>query len=181
MPWPDPLAPQQRVAAWFEVEAHGQSLLIFVVHMPTPRDQINAMKGLGAFSALLGRAGGHGDTIRKDNETFFRHQLDLAQKVVDLTRTAKVPFIVCGDFNVPNHGKAYRLYRNNWTEAFNERGHGTGATFPGNANLPAWMRLDNIYCSKTGLTPIQAEAEEHRKGQHLSMAATFELTGGRRK
>lgn len=180
LPWPDPLDPRQRVAAWFEVEAHGQPLLIFVVHMPTPRDQINAMKGLGAFSALLGSDGGHGDTIRKENEEFFRNQFDLAQKLVNVTRTTKVPFIVCGDFNVPTHGKTYRLYRENWTEAFNERGSGVGATFPGNSSLPAWMRLDNIYCSKNGLAPIQAEAEEHRKGQHLSMAATFELAGRRK-
>ena len=176
-PWPDPLEPRQRLAAWFEIEAHGQQLLIFVVHMPTPRDQINAMKGLGAFSALLGREGGHGDAVRKDNEAFFRHQLEFAQRIVEATRTAKVPFIVCGDFNVPTHGKAYRLYRDNWVEAFNERGSGVGATFPGNAHIPAWMRLDNVYCGKTGLTPIQAQAEEHRGGQHLCMAATFEFVG----
>lgn len=179
-PWEDPLDNRQRVAAWFEVDVNGRPLLIYVVHMPTPRDQINAMKGFGVFSALLGREGGHGDTVRKDNEAFFRKQLELAQEIVKVTRTATVPYIVCGDFNVPTHGKAYRLYRDNWTEAFNERGGGVGATFPGNSNLPAWMRLDNIYCSKTGLTPIQAQVEEHRKGQHLCMSATFEFVGGRK-
>ncbi|MBI5799625.1 MAG: hypothetical protein HZA92_02715 [Verrucomicrobia bacterium] len=182
LPWPDPAETRRRVAAWFEVEAHGQSLLVFVVHMPTPRDQINAMKGLGAFSALLGREGGHGDKIREENSKFFRHQLDLAQKMVSATRSLSVPFIVCGDFNVPTHGQAYRHYRENWIEAFNERGQGVGATFPGNTHIPAWMRLDNIYCSRNGLIPIHAEAEQAgRKAQHLSMAATFELTNPRKR
>lgn len=167
---------RQRVAAWFEFEAHGQPLLIFMFDMPTPRDQLNAMKGLGAFSALLGREGGHGDKVRQDNHRFFQNQMRLAQNLVKLTRTAKVPFIVCGDFNVPTHGQTYRIYRNAWLEAFNERGSGVGATFPGDASIPPWLRLDNIYSSKNGLRPVKAEAEEGRKSQHLGMAATFELT-----
>jgi endonuclease/exonuclease/phosphatase family metal-dependent hydrolase len=180
LPMPDPADPRQRLAAWFEIEAHGQPLLIFVLHMPTPRDQLNAMKGLGAFSALLGREGGHGSKVREENAAFFRNQIKLAQQMVSITRAAKVPFIVCGDFNVPTHGMTYRLYRDNWIEAFNERGQGVGATFPGDTALPPWLRLDNIYCSRTGLRPVHAEAEEGRKSQHLAMSATFELTNIRR-
>ncbi len=178
LPWSDPGETKQRVAAWFEVEAHGQPLLIFMVHMPTPRDQIVAMKGLGAFSALLGREGGHGSKVREENAAFFKQQMKLAQDMVSLTKTAKVPFIVCGDFNVPTHGEIYRLYRDNWIEAFNVCGQGVGATFPGDSHIPPWLRLDNVYCGKTGLRPIHAEAEAGRQSQHLSMAATFELTGG---
>lgn len=181
LPWPDPAEARHRVAAWFEVEAHGQPLLIFMVHMPTPRDQLVAMKGLGAVSALFGREGGHGSKVREENQAFFQHQMKLAQEMVSLTKTAKVPFIVCGDFNVPTHGTIYRLYRENWIEAFNVCGQGVGATFPGDAPIPPWLRLDNIYCGKTGLRPIHAEAEAFRKSQHLSLAATFELTGARKK
>lgn len=181
LPMADPADPRHKVAAWFEVECHGQPLLVFVVHMPTPRDQLNAMKGLGAFAALLGREGGHGDKVREENAAFFRHQLRLAQQMIELTRQAKAPFIVCGDFNVPTHGKTYRLYREHWIEAFNDRGSGVGATFPGNAPLPAWLRLDNIYCGKNGLRPIHAEVEEGRPSQHRCMAATFELTTSPRR
>mgnify|MGYP006269924597 FL=1 len=66
-------------------------------------------------------------------------------------------------------------------EAFNERGQGLVATFPGDSRLPAWLRLDNIYCSRTGLRPIHAEAEEDRPSQHRCMAATFEFTDGIRR
>ena len=60
------------------------------------------------------------------------------------------------------------------------RGHGVGATFPGGAKIPAWLRLDNIYCSKLGLRPLHAEVEGNRSGQHLCMAATFELLDNKR-
>ncbi len=181
LPWEDIAddhAQKQRVAAWFEIEAYGARLLIFVVHMPTPRDQLNAMKGLGALSTMFGREGGHGSKVREDNERFFSNQLKLAQLLTDATRAAKVPFIVCGDFNVPTHGRTYKRYRESWIEAFNERGQGVGATFPGDTQVPAWLRLDNIYCSKTGLRPIHAEAEEGRASQHRCMSATFEFTDG---
>lgn len=72
-------------------------------------------------------------------------------------------------------------YRDNWIEAFNERGQGVGATFPGDAHFPAWLRLDNIYCSKSGLRPIHAEAEESRGSQHRCMAANFEFVDGIRR
>ena len=176
LPMPDPADPRGMLAAWFEVDCHGQSLLVFVVHMPTPREQLNAMKGLGALSALMGKEGGHGSKLRAQNEAFFKNQVALGRQMVEYTRQAKVPFIVCGDFNVPTHGMTYHLYRDNWTEAFNERGQGIGATFPGDAHLPAWLRLDNIYCSKTGLRPTHAEVEEERQSQHRCMAATFEFT-----
>ncbi len=179
LPIPDPEDPGQKVAAWFEVDCEGQTIIVFVVHLPTPRDQLNALKGLGALSVVAGKEGGHGDKIRQSNEAFFKTQQAIGRQIVDYTRQAKVPFIVCGDFNVPTHGKIYRHFRENWIEAFNERGQGVGATFPGDAHLPAWLRLDNIYCSRTGLRPIHAEAEEGRGSQHRCMAATFEFTGSR--
>ncbi len=181
LPMPDPADPRQRVAAWFEVDVNGKTILVFVVHMPTPRDQLEAMKSPSALTAALGKTSGHSGKIREQNASFFKTQQELARQMVQITRQAKVPFIVCGDFNVPTHGLIYRLYRESWTEAFNERGQGAGATFPGDASLPAWLRLDNIYCSKTGLRPIHAEVEEGRQSQHRCMAATFEFTDGIRR
>lgn len=172
---------KQRVAAWFEVDVKGKTILVFVLHMPTPRDQIEAMKSPSALTAALGKSSGHSGKIREQNEDFFKTQQELARQMIQITRQAKVPFIVCGDFNVPTHGLIYRSYRENWVEAFNERGQGAGATFPGDTHLPAWLRLDNIYCSKSGLRPIHAEAEEGRPSQHRCMAATFEFTDGIRR
>lgn len=181
LPMPDPADPRQRVAAWFEVDVNGKTIIIFVVHMPTPRDQLEAMKSPSALTAALGKTSGHSGKIREQNASFFKTQQELARQMIQITRQARVPFIVCGDFNVPTHGLIYRSYRESWTEAFNERGQGVGATFPGDTHLPAWLRLDNIYCSKTGLRPIHAEVEEGRASQHRCMAATFEFTDGIRR
>ena len=181
LPMPDPADPRQRVAAWFEVEINGKTIIVFVLHMPTPRDQLNALKSPSAILSMLGKSTGFSGKIHEDNAAFFKKQQELARQMVQITRQAKVPFIVCGDFNVPTHGIIYHLYRENWVEAFNERGQGVGATFPGDAHWPAWLRLDNIYCSKAGLRPIHAEVEEGRASQHRCMAATFEFTDGIRR
>ncbi|MFA6546071.1 MAG: endonuclease/exonuclease/phosphatase family protein [Limisphaerales bacterium] len=181
LPMPDPVDPRQRVAAWFELDVDGRALLVFTVHMPTPRSQLMAMKSPSALLSMLGKSTGFSGQIHEENVRFFKNQQELARQIVKITRLAKAPFIVCGDFNVPTHGIIYHLYRDNWIEAFNVRGQGEGATFPGDAKLPAWLRLDNIYCSKTGLRPIHAEVEEGRPSQHRCMAATFEFTDASRR
>ncbi|NBR84846.1 MAG: hypothetical protein EB141_08945 [Verrucomicrobia bacterium] len=180
LPMPDPADPRHRVAAWFELEVEGRPLLVFMLHMPTPRQEIMAVKSPSAILGMLGKSTGNSGALHEQNERFFLRQLELARQMVQITRAAKAPFIVCGDFNVPTHGHCYRLYRENWREAFSERGQGVGATFPGDAHFPAWLRLDNIYCSQTGLRPIHAEAESDRGSQHRAMAASFEFIDARR-
>jgi endonuclease/exonuclease/phosphatase (EEP) superfamily protein YafD len=99
---------KQRVAAWFEVDVNGKTILVFVLHMPTPRDQIEAMKSPSALAAGLGKSTGNSGKIREQNQDFFKTQQELARQMIQVTRQAKVPFIVCGDFNVPTHGIIYR-------------------------------------------------------------------------
>lgn len=169
------------VAAWFEVDVNGRGIYVFVLHMPTPRDQLNAIKGLGFFSSVIVRVkpGGHGDKVYHEGKAFFAKQLELAQGMVDIVKQADKPFIVCGDFNIPTHGKIYHLYKKNWTEAFAAAGKGYGYTFPGDMTgirkiIGPWLRLDNIYCGG-GLVPVRAAAETGRASQHRAMVATLEL------
>ena len=173
---PDPGEPRIHLAAWFELDVNGRSLLVFATHMPTPRQEIMDMKSPSAILSVFGKTSGNSGTLHSRNEKFFHHQMEFGRLLVEATRQAKVPFIVCGDFNIHTHGHTYRRYRENWREAFSERGQGVGATFPGDAHFPAWLRLDNIYCSMKGLQPIHAEVEEGRGSQHRCMAATFEFT-----
>ena len=58
LPMPDPADPRQRVAAWFEVDVNGKTILVFVVHMPTPRDQLEAMKSPSALTPPSERPAG---------------------------------------------------------------------------------------------------------------------------
>ena len=165
------------VAAWFEIDLNGQGIYVFAVHMPTPRAQLNAIKGSGLLGSVAHRVkkGGHAEKVYLESKEFFGHQLELAQKLIDFTNEADKPFVVCGDFNVPTHGKTYHLYKKHWTEAFAASGKGFGWTFPGDTKLvPAWLRLDNIYVSQE-LRPIHTFAEADRPSQHRSMLATLQL------
>lgn len=168
------------VAAWFEVDLNGIGIYVFALHMPTPRDQLNAVRGfslLGTVTARMGKEG-HATEVYREGKAFFAYQLELAKKMIDFTLEADKPFVVVGDFNVPTHGKTYRAYKKAWTEAFAEDGSGYGYTFPGDSRIAKgfgpWLRLDNIYCSKE-LLPISAKAESGRASQHLAMVATLEL------
>ena len=169
-------AEDRPVAAWFEVDLNGQGIYVFAVHMPTPRDQLNAVKGFGLLASVAHRVkkGGHADKVYLEGKELFRNQLELAQKLVDFSKEADKPFVVCGDFNVPTHGKTYHLYKENWTEAFAASGKGYGYTFPGDAKLGPWLRLDNIYCSDA-IIPVNTMAERGRASQHVSMIATLQL------
>lgn len=165
------------IAAWYEIDIHGHHIYLFSIHLPTPRDQINAVRGfalLGTITARLGKEG-HATSVYKHAHEFFANQLALGEKMVGFTKEADKPFIVCGDFNVPTHGKTYHLFKKNWVEAFAAAGKGYGYTFPGDAKFPPWLRLDNIYCSREGLIPVAAEAEGGRSSQHRSMFARFEI------
>lgn len=169
------------VAAWFKLKVGGQGLYLFAVHMPTPRDQLQAAKGFGILGSVAHRVkkGGHAAKVYTDAQVFFKHQLELAEKLVASAGEADLPFIVAGDFNVPTHGRSYHTYKRAWREAFAEAGSGYGYTFPGDAkkgpiNIWPWLRLDNIYCSKE-LTPISATVDAGRGSQHLAMIAELQL------
>lgn len=169
---------RHELAAWFEVDVHGTGVYVFALHMPTPRDQLEAAKGFGVLGSVAHRVkkGGHADKVYLEGKAFFRYQLEMANKMIDFTREADKPFIVAGDFNIPTRGKTYRAYKKVWLEVFDEVGNGYGATFPGDApkGLPPWLRLDNIYCSRD-LRPVSAKAEKGRGSQHLAMWAELAL------
>lgn len=169
---------RQELAAWFEIQMYGIGIYVFALHMPTPRDQLNAVKGFGLLGSVAHRLkkGGHADKVYLEGKAFFRYQLELANRLIDFTREADKPFVVAGDFNIPTHGKTYRAYKKAWTEVFAEVGSGYGYTFPGDTRrfLAPWLRLDNIYCSRD-LRPVSARAEKGRGSQHHAMVAELAL------
>lgn len=166
------------IAAWYEIDINGYQIYLFALHLPTPRDQLNEVRGsfgfLGTLTARMGKEG-HATDVYKRGKEFFAQQFALGEQMVAFTEEADKPFIVCGDFNVPTHGKTYHLFKRHWIEAFAAAGKGYGYTFPGDAKFPPWLRLDNIFCSREGLIPVTAVAETGRSSQHRSMYAEFEM------
>jgi len=167
------------VAAWFELDRAGAPLVVYSVHMPSPRHELESMRGLGLLAALFGREGRYGSKIRKSAELSWAARVDLAQTVVDEIGKEKRPFLIAGDFNVPSHGHIYHMVSSRFTDSFEKRGRGFGFTFPGYTHNPLalfgpWMRLDYIFAG-SGLRPVYCRAEPDRRSQHRAVVARLEM------
>ena len=157
----------------------GTDLVVYNIHLISPRDELEPMAMGGMLSVVFGRKGGYGESLRNKTITFWEHQQELARDIAQRAKAETAPTIIAGDFNVPNHGMIYGMFRKMFTEAFEEVGGGYGLTFPGFTRNPLtgfgpWLRLDNIF-SNEKLVPLECEAEPGRRSQHRSMVATLEL------
>lgn len=157
----------------------GHNLVIYNIHLNSPREQLEAMTRGGVVAALIGRPGGYGAQLRQEAREFWAHQLEMAKDIAERAKQETDPTIIAGDFNVPNHGIIFHLYSRQFTDAFEATGSGYGLTFPGFTRNPftgfgPWMRLDQIF-SNEQLVPVACKAEPGRRSQHRAMVATFEL------
>jgi endonuclease/exonuclease/phosphatase (EEP) superfamily protein YafD len=161
------------------VDWEGTDLVIYNLHLSSPRDELQPMAAGGLLAAFFGGRGGYGESLRNKSAAFWEHQRALATEIADRAKAETAPTLIAGDFNVPNHGMIYGRFRKDFAEAFEEAGGGYGLNFPGFTRNPLtgfgpWLRLDNIFCNAQ-LRPVECEAEPHRRSQHRSMVATFEL------
>jgi len=176
-----PVLGQDKVplAAWFELDCEGRPLMIYSLHLPTPRHQLENMKGLGFLAALAGREGRHGGRLRGESRDFWTTQTGYARAIIAEIEKDNRPFLIAGDFNVPNHGVIYHLFAEKFTDAFAKRGRGYGFSFPGFTRDPftlfgPWLRLDQVW-SGPQLRPLYCAAEPDRKSQHRAVVARFEF------
>ncbi|MBI3874997.1 MAG: endonuclease/exonuclease/phosphatase family protein [Verrucomicrobia bacterium] len=168
------------VAAWFELDCDGKPLVIYSVHLPTPRNQLENVKGLGFLAALVGRDDRYGGKLRGYSRDFWDRQVKVAEELAAHFAKEQRPFLIAGDFNVPDHGAIYHTFAARFTDAFAARGRGYGFTFPGYTRNPLtlfgpWLRLDYIWSGES-FRPIYCRAEPDRKSQHRAVAARFEWT-----
>jgi len=120
------------------LEAHASNgVTVVAVHFPA-----FAFERVGARSLLL--IPGHMQSIGR------LHQLEAA-KLVELYGK-KPDCVICGDFNGPPRGQAYRKMTSAFTDTFANKGWGFGYTFP--SNLPL-IRID--YAFLTDIKPLGAE------------------------
>jgi endonuclease/exonuclease/phosphatase family metal-dependent hydrolase len=164
------------VAARFELSFRGNPLVVYSVHMPTPRPDFLKLTGLGPLRELLGR-----NRRRSDGRSYsesMRARVDLARSLAEVFRKETKPFIVVGDFNAPNHGAVYHTFGGILQDAFQKTGHGYGFTFPGVSShrlvlFGPWLRLDYLFAGN-GWKPVYCRVEPHRSSQHRAVVARFE-------
>ncbi|MFN7138551.1 MAG: endonuclease/exonuclease/phosphatase family protein, partial [Limisphaerales bacterium] len=159
------------VAAWFEIDFHGTPIVIYNVHMPTPRNEVNKLRGAGFLFELARFGGIYSREARATYKQSLEFRRQLAMDLLAHLRNEKRPFIVVGDFNMAETGYLRRLYAAELNDAFAERGKGYGHTFPGMSRNPLtlfgpWLRIDYIFTGP-GWKTLSYRTEPRQPAQHL--------------
>lgn len=172
---PKPQWRGRAVAARFEVDCNGRPLVLYNVHLPTPRAQFNRFLSKRVVLDLFGnddQAGGFAS---------YREWIDarreMATELAGVFASEAQPFLACGDFNTPDHGFIYHLFAREMTDAHAAVGRGWGMTFPDDikslvAIFGPWLRIDYAFAGKAW-KPVQCAPEPGSKSQHRAVVARF--------
>ncbi len=134
---------------------------------------------MGWLSVLLGKPGGHGAQVKAENEAFWKAQKSMAEDISTVLLSERRPFIVAGDFNVPDHGVIYRRFASHLKDSFERGGSGYGFTFPGDARrIPTWLRIDYIWAGPQ-FEPVYAAVGAAKRQQHFAVVARLEMRGAK--
>lgn len=175
---PSPTYRGKLVAAWFELDCLGKPLVVYNVHIPSPRRDLDKLRGLGFPALVFSPANSRYGAMRQAYQEAWALRRNVARELVEVFQRDQRPCLVVGDFNVPAHGYTYHRLAAAFTDAFEERGRGYGFTLPGTTRNPLslfgpWLRIDYIF-SNAALKPIYCRTEPHRKSEHRAVVATFE-------
>jgi endonuclease/exonuclease/phosphatase (EEP) superfamily protein YafD len=165
-------------AARFVTVYAGTKVVLYSIHLPSPRDALEAT-GRGAFLlGILGLPGTSLETKKLHYQAFWDGQMLKAAEILRRIRQETDPVIIAGDFNTPAVGPVYKLYADTFQDAHLQAGSGFGHTFPGDTRNPLalfqpWLRLDQMFASQDWqVLNCQAQAA---KAQHLPVFGIFKL------
>lgn len=167
------------VAAWFEVEFQGEPLMVYSVHMPTPRSELYKMRGPGLIAATLPLPGNRFAKFKEQSDALWKGRVKLATELAAVFAKDSRRQIIAGDFNMPRPGRIYPMFGSLLHDSFEECGRGCGFTLPGVTRNPLslygpWMRIDYVFANRR-FRPYYVRTELHRHSQHRAVAARFEL------
>ena len=168
------------IGAWFELEYEGQSIVIYDIHMPTPRLEFQKLRGRGFVTELFGGKGIYSSEVRNNYKEFVETKIRLAHELADVLQKEQRPFLVAGDFNMPANGYIRELFHSRFVDAFGAKGRGYGFTFPGTSGgmlklFGSWLRLDYLYAGKDW-QPLLCRVEPRQPAEHRAVVARFDLT-----
>lgn len=171
------------VAAWFELEFEDRPVIVYSVHMPTPRSYLLNLRGNGFLASVMSGGGLLSDSAREEYQYYWSSRFELARGLLAALKNEKRPVLIVGDFNTPDRGGLYELFTAQWIDSFAAAGSGSGDTFPGDlhgraAEFGLWLRLDYLFAAN-GWQPVECSVEPLVRAQHLAVAGTFELAGAK--
>lgn len=164
----------------YQVLFEGERLVIYNVHLPSPRAVLDSYKRGAFLWGIIGFPGSPWESKKLHYQAFWDQQLLIAQNIADNIAKEKDPVLVLGDFNTPAFGPIYRVFSSQFQDAHMKAGEGTGFTFPGNTHNPLalfrpWLRLDMIFAPRNwnlwSCKTIQA------RSQHCPVFAEFQWAG----
>lgn len=166
------------VAVRFELSVNGQQMVVYNIHMPTPRRDFAKLRGSGLARETIDAARNRKKSDGMSYSESMKARVELAETLVQQISAEKLPFVLMGDFNMPDHGYIYHLFASKFTDAFAKCGRGWGWTFPGFGSRAfgmagPWLRLDYLFAGK-GWKPVCCKTEPGRKSKHRAVVACFE-------
>lgn len=174
----EPLWRGKPVAARFVIKVGERSVAIYSVHLPTPRKALTHVFSPRVALEMLWLS-----KAPTDGFSSYREWLDariaLARKLAGVFEKEPLPFVVGGDFNMPDHGIVYHTFANRLTDAFAASGRGWGMTFPGTRDgriptlLGRWLRLDYWFAGR-GWKPVDCRVGNDTFSQHSAVLARFD-------
>lgn len=163
------------------VNWNGRPIVVYNVHLPTPRDLLYWYGQRGTFLyGLLGLV--PGTPLARRHVAYlrpWRARLGAVDQIVSRLREEKAPVILLGDLNLPPVGEAYRKLCEELQDAHTLAGRGFGHTFPGDIKSPVrlvapWIRIDYVFVSNAW-GGVSCHVVPLHKSQHLPLAATIYL------
>jgi len=171
---------QTMIAARYGIDFEGRGVVLYNVHLPSPRDTLRSYFR-GAF--LLGLIGIPGTPLGEKRALYQRDwdvRTEMVRQLIARVSQEEDPVILAGDFNMPTFGWNHSLVTTVFQDAHEKGGAGFGFTFPGVTRNPLslggpWMRIDYVFAGAEHWEAIASVAELDRASQHRATAAELVL------
>jgi endonuclease/exonuclease/phosphatase (EEP) superfamily protein YafD len=123
--------------ARFTLETPLGTIDLYSVHTISPRGALNHFR--------MFRQWVPSESARFDASLNTQLREQQIRHLVEVAHKSKHPVLIAGDINLPVLSRLEREHFRDFRDAFNEVGSGFGYTFPTNAPIGPWMRIDRIF------------------------------------
>ena len=167
------------IAARFVVHHPKGNLVVYNVHLPSPRDTLNYFKRGAFLYGLIGLPGTPWAEKRRINQAPWDERVAAAAELAAAAAGESLPTFLAGDFNMPSWGYIRSFFNPDFQDAHAKAGNGFGLSFPGSTHNPLsaggpWLRIDYLF--SRGRDPWSLEqcvTEPDRASQHRAVAARW--------
>lgn len=172
------------IASRFEILLDSTPVAVYVVHLPTPRNQLRGTGFRSLLAGLLPLPLPGFSERRMESRDYWQNRISMAQQLAAVFKSETLPTLVAGDFNTPHCGKIHRILFRSLLDSHEEEGSGFGFTFPGTTRNPLslggpWLRIDYVAADRNHWKVRYAKTEPDRPSQHRCHVGGFELIPAR--